>query len=102
MSDELKPWGPEEKKGWLERQSIQRSYQHDVVDRIKALPADQFETEQYGALSHDPERYPLLCVKSKNWNPENPIVVVTGGVHGYEDSGVTGCLRFIEEEAPKY
>jgi hypothetical protein len=102
MADDLKAWGPEEKEAWFGRQSIQRSYQHDVVDRIKALPAGDFEVEQYGALSHDPARYPLFCVKTQPWNDALPTVVVTGGVHGYEDSGVTGALRFLEEEATKY
>ena len=102
MADDLKPWGPAEKEDWFKRQTVQRSYQHDVVDRLKALPPENFDLEQYGALSHDPARYPLYCVKSKDWNPDAPTVVVTGGVHGYEDSGVTGCLRFMEEEAPKY
>ena len=102
MTDDPKPWGPAEKKAWLERQTIQRSYQDDVVTRLKALPADKLELEQYGQLSHDPARYPLYVVKSKPWNDENPTVIVTGGVHGYEDSGVTGALRFLEEEASKY
>lgn len=102
MTDDLKPWGPEEKKAWLERQTIQRSYQHDVVDRLKALPEDQFKLEQYGALSHDPERYPLLRVMTQPWNDENPTIIITGGVHGYEDSGITGALRFLEEVAPQY
>ena len=102
MTDDLKPWGPAEKEAWFNRQTIQRSYQDDVVKRLKALPTDTLELEQYGALSHDPARYPLYCVKSKPWNDENPTVVVTGGVHGYEDSGVTGALRFLEEEAGKY
>ena len=102
MADDLKPWGPKEREDWFKSQTVQRSYQHDVVDRLKGLPSDRFVLEQYGALSHDPDRYPLFCVKSKDWNPDAPVVVVTGGVHGYEDSGVTGCLRYMEEEAPKY
>ncbi|MEZ0226084.1 MAG: peptidase [Alphaproteobacteria bacterium] len=102
MTDDLKPWGPEEKKAWLERQTIQRSYQHDVVDRLKALPEDQFKLEQYGALSHDPARYPLLRVMTQPWVEENPTIIITGGVHGYEDSGITGALRFLEEVAPQY
>ncbi|TAL26941.1 MAG: peptidase [Alphaproteobacteria bacterium] len=102
MTDDLKPWGPEEKEAWYKRQKIQRSYQDDVVTRLKALPEDQFKLETYGALSHDPARYPLYRVMTQPWNDENPTVIVTGGMHGYEDSGVTGALRFMEEEAPKY
>jgi hypothetical protein len=102
MTDDLKPWGPEEREAWRNRQTIQRSYEHDVLDRLRALPSENFEVEKYGALSHNPARYPLQLVKSKPWNDENPTVIVTGGVHGYEDSGVTGALRFLEEEAAKY
>jgi hypothetical protein len=101
-SDELKPWGSVEKESWWQRQTFQRSYANDILSRINALPADEFKVEQYGALSTDPARYPLMRVMSKNWNENNPTVLITGGVHGYEPSGITGALRFIEEEASKY
>lgn len=99
---ELKPWDAAEKEAWFQRQVIQRSYQHDVVDRLNALPSDTFRLEQYGALSHDPKRYPLYRVMTQPFNDKNPTVLITGGVHGYEDSGITGALRFLEEEAAKY
>lgn len=99
---DLKPWGPEEKEAWFKRQTVQRSYKHDVLDRLAALPTDKFKLEQYGALSHDPQRYPLMRVKSQPWNDENPTILITGGVHGYEPSGITGALRFLEEEAAQY
>lgn len=102
MSEKLKPWGPKEKEAWLARQTIQRSYEHDVLDRLRALPKDKFKLEQYGALSHDPKRYPLMRVKSQPWNDKNPTILITGGVHGYEPSGITGALRFLEEEAATY
>jgi len=47
-----------------------------------------FDVEQYGALSVDKERYPLFCLKTKNWDAKKMNVLVTGGVHGYETSGV--------------
>jgi len=72
------------------------------VSRLEALPADKFDVQQFGALSYDPERYPLYRVKSKPWNDANPTVLITGGVHGYELTGVTGALRFLEEEMAKY
>lgn len=97
-----KPWGKEEREAWYQRQTIQRSYEHDVLDRLRALPTDKFKVEQYGALSHDPQRYPLMRVTSQPWNDNNPTILVTGGVHGYEPSGITGALRFLEEEAAKY
>jgi hypothetical protein len=95
-------WGPEEIAAWRKRHPVVRSYQKDVVARLKKLSTKKLNVQQYGALSHDPERYPLYRVLSKNWNNNNPTILITGGVHGYEDSGITGALRFLEEVAPKY
>ncbi|CAM4360029.1 M14 family metallopeptidase [Vibrio agarivorans] len=95
------PWGDEEKKAWLDSRAVQRLYQEEVVPKIQAL-ADQFEINQYGALSYDADRFPLFCLKSKNWDEAKPIVVVTGGVHGYETSGVHGALLFAEQHAAVY
>lgn len=61
-----------------------------------------FDIEQYGALSYDEDRYPLFVAKSRNWLAHKPVVLVTGGVHGYETSGVQGALRFLETEALDY
>ena len=41
----------------------------------------------------DPERYPLFAVKTRGWVDGRPLVLVTGGVHGYEPSGVQGALK---------
>jgi hypothetical protein len=56
---------------------------------------------QYGVLDYTRlglGTYPLFAVRSRTWNPEHPVVVVTGGVHGYETSGVHGALQWIEHE----
>ncbi|MDN2483254.1 M14 family metallopeptidase [Vibrio agarivorans] len=95
------PWGDEEKKAWLDSRAVQRLYQEEVVPKIQAL-ADQFDINQYGALSYDADRFPLFCLKSKNWDEAKQIVVVTGGVHGYETSGVHGALLFAEQHAAAY
>lgn len=94
-------WGESEKALWLQAQTIKRSYQQIVVSKIKAL-ADHFQVEQYGALSYHPSEYPLFVVKSKQWSEDKPVVLVTGGVHGYETSGVLGALRFLETAAKVY
>ena len=44
----------------------------------------------------------LFALRSPAWNPALPSVLVTGGVHGYETSGVHGALRFVEQHAPRY
>ncbi len=88
-------WGQAEKKNWFQSQKVQRSYRDDVLGKIEALAKD-FELVRYGALSLDPERYPLYLLKSKRFDPAKPSVLITGGVHGYETSGVHGALAFLE------
>lgn len=96
-----KPWGDSEKAQWLELQSIKRSYQQEVVDKIQSL-SSQWTVHQYGALSYDQARYPLFVLTSKSWHESKSTVLVTGGVHGYETSGVQGALHFLEHDAQKY
>ena len=96
------PWGDAERAEWLKLAGIpRRSYQQEVLDHLEPLKAS-FDVEQYSALSIDPARYPLFCVKSRNWDPSRPSVLVTGGTHGYETSGVQGALLFLQTEALKY
>ncbi|MBD1557171.1 M14 family metallocarboxypeptidase [Vibrio sp. S9_S30] len=87
-------WGEEEKKAWLDSVSIKRSYKSDVVTKINAL-RNQFDVFQYGALSYNPEQFPLYAIKSKTWDSHRKTILVTGGVHGYETSGVHGALKFL-------
>ncbi|WP_217520356.1 M14 family metallopeptidase [Vibrio metschnikovii] len=94
------PWTEQERQAWRAQTKIQRPYQA-VVEAINAL-SEQFCVEQYGALSYDPERYPLLCVKTQPWHADKPTLLVTGGVHGYETSGVFGALQFLTEQAYRY
>ena len=55
----------------------------------------------YGALSLDPARYPLFVVKTRRWEASKPSVLVTGGVHGYETSGVQGAILFCQTKMVK-
>ncbi|MFH4497363.1 M14 family metallocarboxypeptidase [Vibrio diabolicus] len=95
------PWSEEERKTWLATQEVKRSYQDEVVSKIDAL-RERFDVEQYGALSYNEARFPLFCIKTRNWDSTKPIVLVTGGVHGYETSGIHGALKFVETEAERY
>lgn len=97
----LVPWGNAEKEAWLKEQSIKRSYLKDVVTKIEKLKIS-FEIIQYGALSINPNLYPLYLIKSKSFSATKKTILVTGGVHGYETSGVHGALAFIENVALKY
>ncbi len=94
-------WGPKEKQKWYNEQSIQRSYKSDVVTKIRAL-ALNFEIHQYGSLSISPDNYPLYLLLSKNLNSTKQTILITGGVHGYETSGVHGALGFLEQAFIKY
>lgn len=95
------PWGPAEVSEWLSRQTAQRSYEADVLSKIEALRS-RFDVVQYGRLDYHPDSYPLMAIKSRQWRDELPIVLVTGGVHGYETSGVHGALQFVDQHAAAY
>ncbi|MFA3791494.1 M14 family metallocarboxypeptidase [Aliiglaciecola sp. SL4] len=95
------PWGDVEKAQWLENQQVKREYQVEVLAKLEALK-DTFELIQYGALPYDPERYPLFALKTKSWDKDKPSVLITGGVHGYETSGVQGAIRFLSSQAKAY
>jgi hypothetical protein len=96
-----KPWGAKERAEWLSRQTIKRTYKEEVLSKLENLK-ETFDVTKYGALSHNPERYPLFAVKTKNWDASKPSVLVTGGVHGYETSGVQGAILFLQTKAQEY
>ena len=91
-------WADTEKTLWCSKQNIKRSYQDEVLAKLELLTAS-FDMIQYGSLSLDESRYPLYAMQSKNWQTNNKTVLVTGGVHGYETSGVQGAIRFLETSA---
>ncbi len=95
------PWSGADKAEWLRRRDVQRSYQEEVVRKLQRLD-DAFEVQQYGALSIDPTRYPLFAVTHTGAGEGKPWVLVTGGVHGYETSGVQGALEFLAAKACDY
>jgi len=96
-----RPWGAAEVSAWQARQTCKRSYMAEVLSVIETLRA-RYDVVQYGRLDHDPGRYPLLCIKSRDWRDQLPCVLITGGVHGYETSGVHGALRFVDMHATNY
>lgn len=94
-------WNDTEKRAWFESRSIVRSYRQEVLAKLESLD-DSFEVIQYGVLPLDPERYPLMAVKIPAAVNDAPWVLVTGGVHGYETSGVQGAIEFLETAASSY
>ena len=95
------PWGKAEVAEWFSQQAIQRSYAADVLSVIDTFRAC-FDVSEYGRLDYPPDSYPLFAIKSRDWNDALPVVLVTGGVHGYETSGVHGALQFVDQQMSRY
>lgn len=94
-------WGDAERDQWRARQSRHRRYDQDVLPRIEAL-AGAFDRTVYGQLDYAGETYGLHALRSRHWDAALPTALVTGGVHGYETSGVMGALEFLETRAADY
>ena len=86
------PWTPAERLAWRARQQPQRSYADDVVSALETL-GEHLEVVRYGAIQVD-RTFGLFGLRSRDWSPDRPTALITGGVHGYETSGVHGALRF--------
>ena len=95
------PWTEKERIEWFNRQRVQRSYRDDVVARIEELDSS-IEVIDYGSLPLDPDRYALRALRIPATSPSAPWVLITGGVHGYETSGVHGAISFVETAAESY
>ena len=94
-------WGQAELAQWRSRHVRQRSYADDVLTAVERL-RDQMDVQVYGEVFYAGESFPLVALRSPGWNAALPSVLVTGGVHGYETSGVHGALRFVEQHAQHY
>jgi hypothetical protein len=92
------PWGDAERALWHARQQRRRSYQDEVVAAIEGLRG-QWEVVEYGRVEDAGDHYTLLALKSRDWDDALPCMLVTGGVHGYETSGVQGTLQFARLHA---
>lgn len=95
------PWGEPERAQWRARLVRQRSYADDVLTRIERL-RDRCDVQSYGTLDYDGQAFPLQALRSQDWNDALPVALVTGGVHGYETSGIQGALDFVERHAGDY
>ena len=95
------PWGAVELDQWRSRQSRLRRYDVDIVPRIDAL-AERYEKLAYGKLDYAGEHFALLALRDRHLDPALPTALLTGGVHGYETSGVLGALEFLETSAADY
>jgi hypothetical protein len=95
------PWGAAERAAWRAERVKQRSYDDvlGVVDRLRG----RHEVITYGQLDCGADgTFPLVAIRARGWDERLPVMLVTGGVHGYETSGVHGALRFVEEHGEAY
>jgi hypothetical protein len=96
------PWGDAEREAWRAGLGRQRSHHDDVVAALEPAP-EGFEIVAYGELDAGGDgRFPLLAARSQPWDEALPSALVTGGVHGYETSGVHGALQFLKSHAGDY
>jgi len=103
MNDQVigTPWGVQEKNAWYSKQKVQRSYKAQVLYKLEKMDPT-LKLKQYGALSIDSDRYPLYLLVTENYDKNKQTVLVTGGVHGYETSGVQGAIRFAQQITQDY
>lgn len=95
-------WGADERTQWRTAQRVQRRYADDVLPAIDRLRA-RFDVTEYGRVEHGSDgTFPLFALRSRDWNDSLPVALVTGGVHGYETSGVHGALRFAQAHGDDY
>jgi len=95
------PWGPAEVAAWRAMQARKRGYAQEVIAIVDGLRS-RFEVSEYGRLEYGEDVYPLFAIRSPDWNDALPVALVTGGVHGYETSGVHGALQFLDRNAADY
>ena len=95
------PWGEPERAQWRSRLVRQRRHADDVIPRIEGM-GDRWDVVHYGTLAYDGETFPLLALRSREDDDTLPVALVTGGVHGYETSGVQGALDFAQHHAADY
>ncbi|RLV61173.1 DUF2817 domain-containing protein [Parashewanella curva] len=95
------PWQQAEKQAWLAQTEIKREYKTEVIYKLEAV-SELFKVSQYGSLPIKPNRYPLYALTSKHWHDNKPTILITGGVHGYETSGVQGAILFAKQHAKYY
>lgn len=94
----LKPWTAAEYAAWRAQTTVHRSYRQEVLSIVAAL-TPPFCKLEYGILTDG--SLPLVAVRNE-WLRDRPCVLITGGVHGYETSGVRGALEFLRSEGERY
>lgn len=95
------PWGRREVARWRAGRVVKRKYATEVLPLVDAVRAS-VDVVSYGELRYDTDRYELFALKSRRWDATRPTVLISGGVHGYETSGVLGALQFARDHLVSY
>lgn len=96
--DLQKGWNESQVRDW--RQSVvaagkKRDY-GEIVSRVTRLPANTHVIENYATTSDGNPQFRITVGDVGNGNPN---ILITGGVHGYEPSGIEAALIFAEKKA---
>lgn len=97
-------WSATQKQQWyadVVAKGPVRDYE-EVVARLQRLPANSHCLESYGEVRTPLKNYPAFCVTVGDIQNGNPNILIAGGVHGYEPSGVEAALRFLEDEVQSF
>lgn len=68
----------------------------EIVSRITRLPANTHTIENYATT---PDANPQFRITVGNVDNGNPNILLIGGVHGYEPSGIEAAVTFAEKNA---
>jgi hypothetical protein len=101
LTEPVEAWNSSDRAAWLASRVKHRSYTDEVLRKIDVL-RERFDVTEYGQINYGGERYPLLALKTRDWRDDLPVALVTGGVHGYETSGVQGALAFMAADGGDY
>lgn len=90
-------WTSQQTEEWFGQQPVIRDLRgvknriKNAVDSSKTLSSEVYQTDGYGN--------PFLIVTNSEEGNTKPSLLLTGGVHGCDESSVTACLQVIEDMA---
>jgi succinylglutamate desuccinylase/aspartoacylase family protein len=65
----------------------------EVESTLRHLP--DHSVEQITTVTYNDASWPILCIRSAQWDVGRPTVLISAGVHGNEPAGVHAALEFL-------
>ncbi len=95
-------WAPEDTRKWQDAVLSQpadsrRDYEANVVSRLQKLDSNHISLTTYRTSQSGDEKFDHLFVTIGDLGNGNPNILLIGGVHGNEPSGVEACVRIAEQ-----